>query len=250
MDNNLKPLISIGISFYNCEDYIELAVKSVLRQTYSNWELILINDGSSDSSLDIAKRLASGDNRISLVNDDLNLGLARRLNQMIDLSNGEFFVRFDADDIMFPDRIMTQLMAFNNYQDLDIVSSSAVIIDEKNKVTGIRKSSSKLITPLIGVPFIHPTIMGRISWFKMHKYKDGYIRAEDFELWLRTQHNLKFKTLEEPLIFYREGNVNLNNYIKSVKTTNILYKEYYGINKLFYFKLRIKNYLKIVICEN
>ena len=247
MDFNLKPLISIGLSFYNDELFLEDSINSIINQTYSNWELILINDGSTDESDLLIQKIIKNNPQITYINDSENKGLIARLNQMIQISKGDFFVRFDADDIMFKNRLEEQLNIMQLYPDLDIVASSAVIIDEKNNITGLRESLTKLPLKLKSPPFIHPSVMGRIDWFKKNGYTDGYIRAEDFELWIRTYINLKFHTIKAPLIFYREGNINLKNYIKSVKTSNLLLKENYSNDFYFYYLQFIKNWLKIIV---
>lgn len=247
MDFNLKPLLSVGLSFYNDELFLENSINSIINQTYSNWELILINDGSTDKSDLIIQKIIKNNPQIIYINDSKNKGLIARLNQMIKISKGDFFVRFDADDIMFKNRLEKQLNIMQLCPDIDIVASSAVIIDEKNNITGVRESLTKLPQKLISPPFIHPSVMGRIDWFKKNGYSDGYLRAEDFELWIRTYKNLKFHTLKEPLIFYREGNINLKNYIKSIKTSNLILKEEYANDFIFYNLQLFKNQLKIII---
>jgi len=247
MENNLKPLLSIGISFYNNEKTLQLAINSVLKQTYTNWELILINDGSTDSSEYIAKSLISNIERVIFINDKINKGLVFRLNQMIDLSRGDFFVRFDSDDIMFPFRLEKQLDVFLEFKNIDIVASGAVIIDTENNITGLRNSLRVMPKKLISSPFIHPSVMGKISWFRENKYKIGFNRAEDLELWLRTYKHLSFYTIREPLIFYREGNINLQNYLNTASTIKHVYREYFFKNKLYLQRLLIKNQIKIYI---
>jgi len=100
-----KPLISIGIPFFNAEKYLALAIQSVLHQTYTHWELHLVGDGSSDHSLNIAKAYEVKDARIKVISDGENHGLPARLNELSDIANGCFYCRMDADDMMFPNRL-------------------------------------------------------------------------------------------------------------------------------------------------
>ena len=111
---NEYPLISIGIPFYNAEKYLKFAIQSVIAQSYQNWELILVDDGSSDNSLEIAQDFALKDARIRVICDGKNRKLPYRLNQLILESKGDFIARMDADDIMHPDRLLIQLTYLKN----------------------------------------------------------------------------------------------------------------------------------------
>ncbi|MCW1511070.1 glycosyltransferase family 2 protein, partial [Acinetobacter baumannii] len=99
-------MISIGIPFYNAENFLANAIQSVINQSFKDWELILVDDGSTDKSLDIAREFEKKDNRIKVISDGLNLKLPARLNQIITISKYDFIARMDADDIMHPDRLI------------------------------------------------------------------------------------------------------------------------------------------------
>ena len=102
-------MLTIGLPFFNNDKTLADAVKSILIQSYKDWELILIDDGSTDGSNDIAKKFASIDNRIKLVSDGQNRGLIYRLNQIIDLAKGEYIARMDSDDMMMPGKLAKQM---------------------------------------------------------------------------------------------------------------------------------------------
>ena len=106
---NNQTYISIGIPIYNAEAYLEDAIKSILAQTHELWELILIDDGSTDASLTIAKRFAESDHRIKVISDGINKKLPARLNQLIEEANYDYIARMDADDLIHPDRLAIQL---------------------------------------------------------------------------------------------------------------------------------------------
>ena len=108
----MNKLVTIAIPFYNPGPAFEDAIKSVFAQTYTNWELLLVNDGSTDDSLE--KALAIKDSRVQVINDGKNLGLGARLNQIAQLASGEYLARMDADDIMHPERIENKLFLENN----------------------------------------------------------------------------------------------------------------------------------------
>ena len=103
----MSPLVSIGISVYNCQATIGSAFRSILNQTYENWELILIDDGSQDDTLTIIKQF--NDDRIRIYSDGRNRGLPGRLNEAVALSQGKYFARMDGDDICYPTRLASQV---------------------------------------------------------------------------------------------------------------------------------------------
>lgn len=222
--------ITIGIPFYNNEKTLELAIKSVLSQTYNDWELILIDDGSTDKSLEIAKKLSNSDERISLLCDGTNRGLVFRLNQIIDIANADYIARMDADDIMLPERLEKQLSVFYNNPELDVVATAVYTINEDDKPIGIRdtenidfKNKKDILKKSL---LVHPSILVKKEWYKSNKYDKNYIRAEDFELWCRTFTYTNFYRITEPLLLYREGNTNIKNYVLSMKTLRKIYKNY------------------------
>ena len=163
--------VTVAIPFYNNEDTLEFAIKSVINQTYTDWLLLLINDGSTDSSMEIAKKYLS--EKVKLIDDGLNKGLIYRLNQAIDMTETPYFARMDSDDIMLPERLEKQVNYLENHQDIDLVGSSAFIIDECNNIVSVRRTSNKKrynISDLIkhGL-FIHPTVVGKTEWFLKNK---------------------------------------------------------------------------------
>ena len=117
--------VTIGISFYNAEDYLSDAIKSILVQTYSHWELILIDDGSKDNSLKIADTYAAKDKRIRVISDGMNKKLPYRLNQITSEAKGDYIARMDADDVIAVDRIEKQVnfLEKNNQKNTHLVYS-------------------------------------------------------------------------------------------------------------------------------
>lgn len=201
------PCITVAIPIFNAEKYVEMAINSVLAQTYDNFELFLIDDGSSDGSLDLIRGL--NDPRIQVFSDGKNQGLTYRLNESVRLAKGEFYARMDADDLMLTTRLECQLEYLLNNPQCDVVGSEAYIIDGSNRLTGIRGgnpfSESGFASVLRRGGFIHPSVMGRTAWFRAHPYDINADRCEDIELWLRTADQSHFGQLEEPLLFYREA---------------------------------------------
>src|SRR5690242_569481 len=113
----MSPVVTIGLPFYNNRSTLELAIKSVIAQTYSNWNLILLDDGSTDGSREIAKNYVD-DDKISLISDGINKGLICRLNQLAHLATGKYLARMDADDLMDPERIKKQVEYLELHQEV------------------------------------------------------------------------------------------------------------------------------------
>lgn len=246
-------MISIGIPFYNAENYLEDAICSVLAQAYEDWELILVDDGSKDDSLDIAHMYAKKDLRIKVISDCKNMKLPYRLNQLIEESKGDFIARMDADDIMHPDRLEKQLNFLEANKSYDLVSTGLVSIDSDNIVKGYRKVKS-LYDDFSNIetsyPIVHPSVMARRSWFDRNKYSEKYPRAEDFELWTRAISNNDFKmaVLPDLLLYYREeGNLSMDKILNTYSDVFNIYSSYYPHRK---FNLNaIKTKLKMLIVK-
>lgn len=210
-------MLTIAIPFYNAERFLSSAIDSVISQTYTDWKLLLIDDGSKDNSLAIANEYAKNHNNISVFSDGENRNLAFRLNQIPDLVNTKYLARMDADDIMHPERIAKQIEILENNPNIDVLGTNAYTIDENDNVVGMRHNYSQpnQLKPVSG--FIHPTIMAKTEWFKKNPYDANAVRIEDAELWYRTSKKYNFIMLCEPLLFYREIG---NNYYKKYFLAN------------------------------
>lgn len=226
-----KDLISVGIPFFNAEKFLSKAIESVISQSYDNWELLLLDDGSNDGSLEIAERFEQKDNRIKVFSDGKNKGLGARLNELAALSNGEYIARMDADDIMHPIRLETQVQILKDNPNIDVLGTNAYVIDENNLVFGMRYREN---SGLIKVEhFIHPTIMGKKQWFLDNPYDEKAIRIEDAELWYRTKSFSNFMMTNDPLLFYREfGSYYYPKYIKVIPSLIYLNNKY-PLNKFW-----------------
>lgn len=224
--------VSIGIPFYNAEEYFYHAIDSVVKQSYKDWELILVDDGSTDSSLQIAEKFARKDNRIRIISDGLNKKLPYRLNQIIDESKGEYIARMDADDLIHPDRIKIQLEFLEKNNNFDLVSTGVVSINDKNQIRGIR-CLENIYTDFSIVkrnyPIVHASVLARKSWYNRNQYDISLPRSQDFELWCRTISNndLKIAVLPQALYYYREeGLVTYEKLLKSYEDGLQVYKKY------------------------
>lgn len=237
-------MISIGIPFYNAENYLSDSINSVLAQSYPYWELILVDDGSSDKSLQIAQEFAAKDNRIRIISDGLNKNLPARLNQINLEAKYDYIARMDADDIMHPEKLKKQLMTLQENSDIDVLGTNAYIIDNNNLVFARRYKKNKGVEK--ADYFIHPTIMGKKSWFLANPYDENAIRIEDAELWYRSKHQSNFMVLHEPLFFYRENLGNYySKYLKVIKP--LLYLNYKYNMRPFWMSILLRSGANILI---
>ncbi|UZD38718.1 glycosyltransferase [Capnocytophaga ochracea] len=204
-------MVTIGLPFYNAEKYLALAIESVQAQTYTNWELLLLDDGSTDNSLSIAQSYAQKDSRIRVLSDSKNRKSGYRHNQAAQLTKTKYLAKMDADDIMHPNRIARQVEILETHSEIDVLGTNAYIINDDNKVIGMRYpiDSEERLEQV--KDFMQPTIMAKTEWFLANPYDIEAIRLEDAELWYRTHSKYHFVRLNEPLLFYREVG---NNYYK------------------------------------
>jgi glycosyltransferase involved in cell wall biosynthesis len=223
-----RPSVTVGIPFLNAERTLVDAVRSVFAQTLTDWELILMDDGSTDGSADLVRGI--DDPRVRLVSDGVNRGLCDRLNQITSLAQGRYLARMDADDLMHPQRLERQVAYLDRHADVDAIDTGTYTVDDDLTPIGVRGER-----PLDGDPvsvlrnglLIHPTVMGRAEWFRANPYDPEYVRAEDRELWCRTCATTRFARLTEPLFFYREGLAgNLRNYLRSAVTVRKILRVY------------------------
>lgn len=246
-----QPLVTIGIPFYNSGIYLRYSILSVINQTYQNWELLLINDGSSDNYREILDSFQ--DERIKIIDDGQNLGLPARLNQLTHLANGDFYARMDADDIMRLDRIAKQVDYMLKHPEIDVVGTMAYGIDGDNKIMGLSRQLEEaphcVDDILKGNRFLHPSIMGKTSWFLNNPYDTKLRRMQDLALWITTVRKSKFSYISEPLLFYRaDGIPSLAKYLSTQRYSRYFYKTITGhINTTQRIRMYLLTYVKSMI---
>lgn len=207
MEKN-KPLISVIMPAYNAEKYISNAIESILNQTFKKFELIIINDFSTDKTLDIIKSFKKKDPRIEIVNNDMRLDIARTLNKGIDMAKSNMIARMDADDIAFSNRLELQYKLISSSKNIAVVGANIVIMNTSGNETAIRSypdSSEKLKNCLFKYsPFAHPVVMFRKNIFEeVGRYNPKYSPTEDLDLWFRLGSKYSFGSVPKPLLKYR-----------------------------------------------
>lgn len=199
-----SPEVSIVMPAYNAEKYIRESINSILESDYNNFELIIINDGSVDSTKDII--LSFNDSRIKYI-EQINCGVGGALKNGCKHAIGEFILRIDADDISIPHRIRKQRDFLVSHPDYVLVGSAVFYINSHGEILGrsYPYTNSKVLYEIsrFASPFTHPSVMFRKSAYVK---SGGYFPLEpleDFFLWYRMRKFGKFENLTEPLIFYR-----------------------------------------------
>jgi glycosyltransferase involved in cell wall biosynthesis len=201
--------VSIIMTVFNGETFLAEAIVSCLNQTYSNFELIIIDDGSKDKSLSIIESF--NDPRIKFVQNQINMGQSYSRNRAIKESSGEFIAIMDSDDIAYPGRIERQINFLVN-SNFDICFSNADLIDEFGNITGVKiiTQNENLLKAqlLIYCPLIHPTAFWRKESFIKHEfwYDEYFIYSQDYDLWTRAIKKLKFGIVSESLLKFRYRN--------------------------------------------
>lgn len=199
--------ISVILPCYNNAKYLNEALTSVLQQSYADFELIIIEDGSTDNSREIIKGFT--DPRIKLLEHKTNLGIVISLNEGIKIAQGEYIARMDADDVMLPGRLGRQAEFLDQNPKVAVVGSYAETIDENNNFLGYYDYpplNDKAIRRMLLThnPFIHPsTMLRRNLLLASGGYKNNFNHIEDYELWTRLLQFGQGANLPERLIKYR-----------------------------------------------
>ncbi|MCF7821487.1 MAG: glycosyltransferase [Mariprofundaceae bacterium] len=203
----MNPLVTIALPVYNGAATLKPAVHSILKQSFKNWELIILDDASTDNSLEVIRSF--DDPRIRLVEGEANAGLSARLNMAVDLASGRYFARMDQDDVSYPDRIKKQLDYLQTHPEVDLLATSYAVFNDNlewlGKLSLLQHHHEICRKPWNGFYMPHPTWMGRTEWFKSHRYESYADGAEDQNLLLRSYANSRFACLNEVLLAYRQN---------------------------------------------
>lgn len=173
---------------YNSEKYLDAAIQSILKQTFKEFEFIIIDDGSTDKSITVIQKYLN-DKRIRFIKNKKNIGLVKSLNKGIRLSKGEYIARMDGDDISEPQRLEKQVKFLDMHPEIGLLGTQGIVINEKGeKIKDFSRQTSDLnlrIKIMEGNPFIHGSVMMRKSdLLRTDMYDPKYVRAEDYGLWL------------------------------------------------------------------
>ena len=200
------PLVSVILAAYNAETFLPAALESVLSQSFRDFEVLLIDDGSTDATPTIADSFASRDNRIRVIHQK-NQGLAMSLNRGLELARGEFIARMDADDECLPERFERQVQFLRAHPDVGICGTWMKVIGSKKGGIWKHPSDDASIKSrlMFRTALCHPTVMARRNLFDQHglRYDPSHRHTEDYDLWSRLIPLTNFANLEEILYLYR-----------------------------------------------
>lgn len=203
----MNNIVSVLLPVYNGGNYLCESIESILNQTYRKFEFIIINDGSTDDSLEIIERYKLKDSRIIVISRE-NRGLIATLNEGIKKSEGRYIIRMDQDDISLPTRFEEQIKFMEENLDIGVCGSWVNVFGENRKSTiwKLPVSHDELkVRLLFSVPVAHPSVIIRketIDTYKL-KYKEEYKHTEDYKFWLDCSQYTRFANLPKVLLKYR-----------------------------------------------
>jgi len=223
-----SPIISVVLPTYNSSRFLPLAVNSILNQSFKDFELLIINDGSIDDTETVIKSF--NDSRITYIKNDQNCGLVYSLNKGIQNARGKYLARMDADDIALPERLRIQKEYLDQHPEIGLVATTIQLIDANNHPVGYWHLDLTTLHPsqirrrmAVESCLAHPTVMGRRKLFFDYQYKEYQKNIEDYDLWLRMLNKgIVISKIEEPLLLYRIHDTSITK--SDQKKKNVFFK--------------------------
>lgn len=198
----IQPHISVIMPVYNGEKYLKEAIDSILNQTFTNFEFIIINDGSIDRTEEII--LSYTDSRIIYIKNETNLQIVESLNKGISIAKGKYIARMDSDDISLPTRLEKQYLFMEAHKKIDVSGTWAKTFGKSDYVLRPLTDNCEIKAKLFfDSPFIHPSVMFKASSLSHFRYTKHYNKAEDYGLWVEMSSTATFGNLPEVLLMYR-----------------------------------------------
>lgn len=213
------------MSVFNAAPYVQAAVDSILNQSYSDYEFIIIDDGSTDQSPKLLR--AYTDPRITLLTNDQNIGLTLSLNRGLAVARGRYVARMDADDISLPDRFKRQIEFLDLHPEIDVLGTHMEIISKDGQGIGqysVPTTHGAIIWSLLfGLAIAHPTVfIRRDALMRVGGYSSDVLRAQDFALWTEMSKTSRFANLPEVLHQYRSQSGMISQKHAAEQTTTLL----------------------------
>lgn len=220
--------LSVVMAVFNAGSGLDAAIDSILKQTYTLFEFLIVDDGSTDDTFSRLERFKAKDNRIVIYRLPNNTGLPHALNFGIAKASGNYIARMDADDYSFPSRLETQMSYIEDHPNVSVIGSNAILVDSSGVQLG---TSKKLIehenivaSAFKNPPFIHSSVLFTRDFIEtMNGYDENLEKAQDYDLWLRGLNGFTYYNINEPLVRY------------TIKHKSSLKEDYYG------FIVRLKN---------
>jgi glycosyltransferase involved in cell wall biosynthesis len=257
----MAPKVTIIITVYNGSKYIDYSIKSVINQIYKNWELIIVNDCSTDKTREIIEKYKS--NKIKIINLKKNLGAYKAINIATKYIHGEYTAFLDSDDLFHPKKIFDQVKFLENNNDVALVATWYKILNDKGiffknvKITESRFEFNRIF-PCLNI-LCNSSVMLRSELFKQLKFYDKkIIYAYDYNFFLKIFREYKFYIINKFYTYYRVHN---NQRTKLKKNQKIIFKEniYHlnwskknklinNYNIFLYYRRSMINYFKFYFC--
>jgi len=249
IDDNKKPFLSIFSPNYNNEKYIAETIENIINQTYSNFEYIIIDDGSTDSSWEIIQNYAKKDKRLKILRNEKNLGIVKTRNKGFKnrSQKSKYYAINDSDDVSSLNRIKIQISFLEKNQDYGLVGSNALLIDENSNLIGYRRyplNDNKIRKNIINFnPFTQSSVMIRTAVIdQVGYYDENWNVCQDYDYWLRIGLNWKLANIDQPLIKYRisKTQVKSTNLKETLRNTYLIQKKAiskYGYRDNLYNKI-------------
>ncbi len=207
IEHTISPAVSVCMAVYNGSKYLSQSLDSILAQTYTNFEFVIIDDGSTDDSLNILRNYEKNDERIKLFSRE-NKGFVTTLNEIVERCRGNWIARMDQDDICMPNRLQIQLDFLSHHPDVTVLGSSAVLVEQDGTpiCTYVPHSCDKFLRKVFpDSPFVHPSVMfSKDAFYKAGKYNEMMkFGGEDVVFFKKMSELGKLHNILQPLISYR-----------------------------------------------
>ena len=239
------PKISVLMPVYNCELYIKEAIESILNQTFSDFELIIIDDCSTDLTLAIVKSYS--DSRIRVIEKKQNTGYTNSLNSAIAIAKGNYIARMDGDDIALPTRFQKQYDFLSQNQEVVICGTAMQIIGSEEIVRHPSDYNNLKVKLCFSSVFHHPTVMIKANILNENLYSKDFEPAEDYELWTRLAFVGKMANLDEVLLHYRIHPSQTSSVRKKLQDQNIFRCQMIMLSKFYVEDNFTKEQIKIAL---
>jgi glycosyltransferase involved in cell wall biosynthesis len=201
--------VSVIMGVYNGEATVVRAVRSIQDQTYPDWDLVIVDDGSTDHTGAVLQELARHDERLTILTYRSNHGLASSLNLALTYARGPWIARMDADDVSMPQRLEQQVNFMKSHPEVDVLGSNALVLEGSSSQEGklfrtLQETHAGIMSEIHAQsPFIHPTIIARQRFFStLGGYNEKLLRSQDYDLFLRGCKEFTYHNLGVPLLYY------------------------------------------------
>ena len=231
--------VSVVMPVYNGEKYLREAVESILAQTFRNFELIAVDDGSTDGSASILAGYRQQDERIVILTHSKNQGIVSALNRGLEIAQGKYIARMDADDVSLPERFERQVEFLETHPQVGVLGSEAIFMDSQGQdIARMAQTHDDLSirwTSLLANVFFHPTVMFRravLTEFNLG-YQPGLQSGQDYDLWVHMLEHTQGANLDQPLVRYRVTAESISSQYKQEQMVNHNQISFAYIQRLF-----------------